>query len=114
MTLRIGIVGAGGMAAYHIPGFRNGGAEIAAVADMNQVKAKALAAQWGIPHTYATLADMVKSEKLDAVSVITPNKFHCPLVLEALRAKLNVFCEKPPALNAAEMQSMFGRPRQLP
>jgi predicted dehydrogenase len=44
--------------------------------------------------------------ELQAVSVITPNKFHHPLVLEALRAGLHVFCEKPPALNSMEMAEM--------
>ena len=35
MAVRIGVVGAGGMAAYHIPGFRAGGAEVVALADVN-------------------------------------------------------------------------------
>ena len=49
---------------------------------------------------------MLRTEPLDAVSVITPNKFHCPLVLQALAAGKHVFCEKPPALNAKETQRM--------
>lgn len=33
MALKIGLVGAGSMAQYHIAGYRRAGAEIAAVAD---------------------------------------------------------------------------------
>jgi predicted dehydrogenase len=35
MAMKIGIIGAGGMASYHIPGFRSAGAEVVAIADMN-------------------------------------------------------------------------------
>ena len=35
MTIKIGIIGAGGMAHYHATGFRQAGAEILALADVN-------------------------------------------------------------------------------
>ena len=104
--LRIGIVGAGGMTAYHIPGFRRAGAEVVAVADPNPAAAAKCAKTWRIAKAYASLGEMLAAEKLDAVSVITPNRFHAPLVLEALKAGKHVFCEKPPALNAKEAASM--------
>ena len=103
--IRIGIVGAGGMAAYHIPGFRKAGAEVAALADPNP-QAAACAAKWGVGRTYSSLGEMLRSERLDAVSVITPNRFHAPLAVEALKAGLHVFCEKPPALDARETAAM--------
>ena len=40
MSLKIGIIGAGGMLQYHAPGFKAGGAEIVAICDMNQEAAK--------------------------------------------------------------------------
>ena len=106
MAIRIGVVGAGCMAAYHIPGFKAGGAEVVAIADVNEAAAKNAAAKYGVGKVYTDVADMLASEDLDAVSVITPNKFHKPLVLQALRAGKHVFCEKPPALNAAEITQM--------
>ena len=106
MAIRIGVVGAGCMAAYHIPGFKAGGAEVVAIADVNEAAAKNAAAKYGVGKVYTDVADMLASEDLDAVSVITPNKFHKPLVLQALKAGKHVFCEKPPALNAAEITQM--------
>jgi predicted dehydrogenase len=51
---------------------------------------------------------MLKAERgLDGVSIVTPNKFHNPLIIEALGAGKNVFCEKPPAINSMEMREIF-------
>jgi len=94
------------MAAYHIPGFRKGGADVVAIADPNAAAAAKCAKAWGVPKTYVSLTEMLAAERLDAVSVITPNRFHAPLVLEALKAGKHVFCEKPPALNAKETLAM--------
>ena len=44
MAIRVGIVGAGGMAAYHIPGFRAGGAKVVAIADVSREAAERAAA----------------------------------------------------------------------
>ena len=106
MSMKIGIIGAGGMANYHIPGFRAAGAEVVAIADVNGDAAARTAAKHNIPTVYNSVARMLSREKLDAVSIITPNKFHKPLALQALAAKKHVFCEKPPALTADEAATM--------
>jgi predicted dehydrogenase len=41
------------------------------------------------------------------VSVIVPNKFHAPIAIQCLKAGKHVFCEKPPALHAAQVQEMI-------
>lgn len=105
MALNIGLVGVGGMADYHMAGFRRAGATVAAVADANPERAAALGRKIDAPH-FDSLAAMLKGASLDAVSIITPNKFHAPLAIEALDAGKHVFCEKPPAINAAETMAM--------
>ncbi|GHV85969.1 oxidoreductase [Spirochaetia bacterium] len=106
--MKVGIVGAGGMASYHYDGFTAAGAEVAAVADMDTKRAGAFAKTRPVGKIYESLAEMLKGiPDLDAVSVVTPNKFHKPVALEALNAGKHVFCEKPPALNAAEMAEML-------
>lgn len=103
MSIKIGIVGAGGMAGYHVAGFRKAGADIVALADVNKAAAEKAAAKHGIARVFADLAAMLKAEPgIDAVSIIVPNKYHAPLALQALKAGKHVFCEKPPALNARE------------
>jgi predicted dehydrogenase len=71
---------------------------------MDLARAKAFAENKQIKAVYKSLGEMLAgSPDLDAVSVITPNKFHKPFIIEALQKGKHVFCEKPPALNAAEM-----------
>ncbi|MFP3091358.1 Gfo/Idh/MocA family oxidoreductase [Treponema sp. TIM-1] len=106
--IKAGIVGAGGMARYHYEGFIRAGAEVIAMADTDTARAKAFGESRGIKNIYAGLTEMLQgSADLDLVSVITPNKFHKPLVIEALEKGKHVYCEKPPALNAAEVREML-------
>ena len=48
MATKVGIIGAGGMVGYHIAGFKEAGAEIAAIADMNLEAAQKVAEKNGI------------------------------------------------------------------
>ena len=107
MSIKIGIIGAGGMLRYHAAGFRSAGAEIVALADINEAAARKAAAHEGIAQVFADPVRLLREcHDLDAVSIIVPNKFHAPLALQALRAGKHVFCEKPPALNAREARAM--------
>jgi len=107
MTQKIGIIGAGGMLQYHAPGFKAGGGEIIAICDMNQEAAKKAAHTYGVSHVFGDSQKMLDElSDLDAISIITPNRTHMPLALQALRAGKHVFCEKPPALNAQEVAEM--------
>ncbi len=107
MSIKIAIIGAGGMASYHAKGFREAGADIVALADVNRAAAEKSATKHGIGRVYGDVAEMLHTERdLEAVSIIVPNKFHAPLALQALAAGKHVFCEKPPALSAKEMAKM--------
>lgn len=111
MSIKIGIIGAGGMAHYHTNGFRQAGADVVAIADINRPAAERTAARLSIPEIVDDVATLLKRADLDAVSVIVPNKFHAPLTLQALKAGKHVFCEKPPALNAREATAMAAAAR---
>ena len=107
MSVKIGIVGAGGMLRYHAAGFRSAGAEIVALADIDEAAARKAAAREGVARIFADVGAMLRAcPELDAVSIIVPNKHHAPVALRVLRSGRHVFCEKPPALNAREVRAM--------
>ena len=59
MATKVGIIGAGGMVSYHIQGFKQGGAEIIAIADLNEEAAKQTAEENDIPHVFSDVAEML-------------------------------------------------------
>ncbi|MBD5781843.1 Gfo/Idh/MocA family oxidoreductase [Pelagicoccus sp. NFK12] len=107
MSIKVGVIGAGGMAQYHIAGFKQAGAQIVAIADLNEAAAQAAAQKYGVAKAYGSIETMfAELPDLDAVTIIVPNKFHAPLAIQALEAGKHVFCEKPPAIDAAGVQQM--------
>jgi predicted dehydrogenase len=50
---------------------------------------------------------MVKTVELDAVSITLPTYLHCEYTLKALKAGLNVLCEKPMAMDGKECEKMI-------
>ena len=45
-------------------------------------------------------------ERIDALSIVTPNHLHAPMAIAALDAGFHVFCEKPMALDLAEARQI--------
>jgi predicted dehydrogenase len=109
---RIGVIGLG-MGKSHIEGFQSHpAAEVVAIADSDKERLAAVAEKYAIPATYTDARKMLAGEKLDIVSVVTPNKFHRELTIAALEAGCHVLCEKPMAMNAAEAEDMLAAARK--
>jgi predicted dehydrogenase len=54
--------------------------------------------------SFSDYRELLKESALDAVIICLPNFLHFPASLAGLEAGKHVFCEKPPTMNAAEMQ----------
>jgi len=93
---RIGIIGGGTISHSHVKGLREQGCDVVAVADPSE-RAREVMQETFELRGYASHDELLAEEKLDAVSVCTPNAFHAPLAITALEQGLNVLCEKPPA-----------------
>ncbi len=105
--LKIGIIGVGGISESHIAGYRkNPNVELYAFCDINEERLKAKGEKYCVTRLYTDVNEMVKNEKLDAVSVCTWNCAHAKCSIAALNAGINVLCEKPMAMNAIEAEEM--------
>jgi predicted dehydrogenase len=107
--LRIGIIGSGGIAqGSHMKGYAAipDLCEIVATCDVKEETALEAATKFGVKTTYTDYNEMLAKENLDAVSVCTPNKFHKEPTVAALKAGVNVLCEKPLGMNAGECREM--------
>jgi D-apiose dehydrogenase len=100
--LRVGIVGCGFFAQFHIDGWRRmEGVDLVAAADPDLARAGAAA-----PKAYATMGAMLDAEKLDLVDIATRPETHLALVKEALGRGVPAICQKPMAPTWAESREM--------
>jgi predicted dehydrogenase len=105
--LRVGVIGLG-MGRGHIKGYQSHpAAEVVAIADVDEKRLAAAGDEFKVAGRYTSAEKMLRRERLDVVSVATPNKFHKPLTIAALRAGCHVLCEKPMAMNAIEARAML-------
>ena len=94
-TLRIGLVGCGGVARAHVGGYRNvKDAQIVAVYDMSKDAAAKLASETGA-RAAESIEEMIERDRPDAVSVCSPPSAHFDNCRPLLRAGIAVLCEKP-------------------
>lgn len=56
---------------------------------------------------YTTASALLEDPDIDAVFICTPNHLNKSLTLEALNRGKHVFCEKPPAFTAADVQEII-------
>lgn len=105
-TLKIGLVGVGGMGGVHYANFKElPDCEVAAIVG-HSARAKETADKWGIP-CFATITDMVNAVDIDIVDICTPTYMHHDMVMESLKAKKNTICEKPIALSLKDAKEML-------
>lgn len=106
--IKIAIVGTGGMAGGHAEWFQSKikGCTVVACCDVVTDRAKAFAERFHIPAFYTDMDEMLAKEKLDAVTNVTPDRFHAPLTLKAVAKGLHVLCEKPLATCYADARKM--------
>ena len=106
MPPRVAIVGAGRVAAFHLHGYREAGAEVVAVADVDEAAAERRAEPFGA-RVYADYREMLDRERPDAVSICTPPFLHAEQLIACARAGVSILAEKPFALTVDEGARML-------
>jgi predicted dehydrogenase len=73
----------------------------------DSAKARADSAQYSIPLVFDTPEVLCASPELDAVFIVSPDALHLPHVLLAAKHGKAILCEKPLAMNTAEVEEML-------
>lgn len=104
--LNIGIIGAGGFAAFAAQAFvKVKGIRIVAVTDIQAAAAGALAAAFQAKN-YANDTQLLLDPEIDLVYIATPPYLHYQQSRQALEAGKHVICEKPAALKTSEAEDL--------
>lgn len=80
--------------------------EVVAVASRSLDRARAFAADLGIPRAYGSYEELIADPEIDAIYNPLPNSEHAPWSIRAAEGGKPVLCEKPFASDAAEAQQM--------
>ena len=114
--VRIGIIGCGGIAnGKHMPSLKKlPDVEMVAFCDIIRERAEKAAHEYGIngADVYEDYHELLDRKDIDVVHVLTPNREHSQITVDALNAGKHVMCEKPMAINTAEAQRMLDAARK--
>jgi predicted dehydrogenase len=113
-TVRIGMVGAGAVAARHVRTLlAMDGVEVAGVADPALERARELAAEAGAA-AYPNHMELLAAERLDAVYICVPPFAHGAPELAVIDAGLPMFVEKPVAIDQETATAIAARLAERP
>jgi len=112
-TIRSGLIGCGKIARAHARALAAlPESEFVAVCDVDEARARAFAAEYGVPRVFSDPLEMLASGDVDAVSVCTPHPSHAPVVVAAAEAGVHVLCEKPIAASLGDADRMIAAARR--
>jgi scyllo-inositol 2-dehydrogenase (NAD+) len=105
--LGVGVLGVGEMGRRHAENLRRlvPNAQLVAVADALEDRARQVAAELEIEKSFGSLEAMLDCKAVDAIVIATPDKFHAPAVSVAAAASKAILCEKPLALDLADARA---------
>ena len=108
--VKVGIIGCGGIAnGKHMPSLAAiPNVQMVAFCDIIEEKAVKAAEKFGTPDAkvYTDYKELLKDPEIEVVHVLTPNKEHADISIDALYAGKHVMCEKPMAKSADDARRM--------
>lgn len=110
MSIKFGVVGAGGIGKTHIERLieRVAGAEVTAIADINVAGTKEFLKEKNYKvNVYETDTELIADPNVDAVVVASWGPAHAETILQAIKANKYVFSEKPLATTAEDCQKIL-------
>jgi predicted dehydrogenase len=106
-TLKWGILGTGNIAGKFVDQLNAHQLHIVAAASRSAEKAQSFAQDKGIPQSYGTYEALLSDPIVDAVYISLPNHLHAEWSIKCAEAGKHVLCEKPVALDAAELERVL-------
>ena len=104
IKLNVGLIGLGRLGtvygaglAHHVPN-----ANLIAVADTDESRARSFAEKYAIRKWYAHPDELINDKDVDAVAIITPTSTHKEIIINSTTADKAIFCEKPISISLAE------------
>lgn len=103
-----GIIGTGSISHLFAQGLKDAsGANLYCIGSRSRQKAEDFAKCYNIPVAYGSYEELAEDPQVQIVYIGTPNSLHCDNSVLCLQKKKAVLCEKPFALNTAQVEKMI-------
>ena len=117
--IRYGIVGIGKQGTFYTNIFMHNmgvlkGAKLTAVCDIAEDRRKYAEEHLKGVKVFSDYKEMFASGLIDVVMVETPHYFHPEIVIDALKAGLNVLCDKPAGVYTKQVRAMNEEAKKHP
>ena len=109
MSKKIGhaIIGYGGMGHFHGDRYKSFQDELELIGIYDIDPQVCADAEKDGVHAYSSREELLRDERIDLVTVATPNDVHKEIVIDALKAGKNVVCEKPVTMSGEDLEEMI-------
>jgi predicted dehydrogenase len=105
--VKVGVVGVGKISDAYLGAAKTFPIlEMAAVADLDQERAKAQASKHGIPKVYS-VDEIMKDDSIEIILNLTVPKAHVPIGLKAIKAGKHTYAEKPLGTDRADGKKLL-------
>lgn len=106
-SVRVALIGCGRISSHHIAALQAlPGAEIVAVCDLDERRARHTATRHAIPRCYADAETMMGEVRPDVVHLLTPPATHLELARVAVSHRAHMYIEKPFAASEAAARAI--------
>lgn len=108
MTIKIGLIGCGGIASVHIQGYLAipEQVRVTAVSDVVEANAQKRSEEVGGAQIFSDYNKMLAEADIDAVDILLPHHLHKDAIVAAAAAKKHIICEKPLCLTLDEAKAV--------
>jgi predicted dehydrogenase/threonine dehydrogenase-like Zn-dependent dehydrogenase len=106
--VRIGLIGAGDyLRVVLLPEFQNSGAEFHSIATASGVSARDVGIKFGFARAVSDAESVINDPEINLLVIGTRHDLHADLAQRGLERSLNVFVEKPLALNDEQLDGLL-------
>lgn len=107
------IIGCGTIGPTHAEAFQSTtGAELVAVCDVVEDRAKELAAKYNVPNVYTDYQKMIERDDIDIVSICTPSGMHADMGIACAQAGKNILTEKPMDIRLDKIDALIAATKE--
>ena len=111
--IRVGFIGCGRISDLHYLGYRDReDAKVVAVCDTNEAAAAAKMGEWGAEYSTTDYRRILEDPSIDAVEILTPQKLHESMSIEALERGKHVLVQKPMTISLESADRMIAAAKE--